>query len=39
MRRRLFGWRCARRDVVDDAARVSPLAVPEASIRVGDFLP
>ena len=35
----LFGWRYARRQVFNASARVSPLAAPDASIRVGDLLP
>ena len=35
----LFGWRYARHEVLDASARVSPLAAPDASIRVGDLLP
>ncbi|MBI1957747.1 MAG: Uma2 family endonuclease, partial [Candidatus Rokubacteria bacterium] len=34
-----FGWRYARRQVFNASARVSPLAAPDASIRVGDLLP
>jgi hypothetical protein len=34
-----FGWRYARRDVLDAAARVTPLAAPSASVRVADLLP
>jgi len=34
-----FGWRYTRREVFDASARVSPLAAPDASIRVGDLLP
>lgn len=35
----LFGWRYARREALDASARVSPLAAPDTSIRVGDLLP
>ena len=34
-----FGWRYARCEVFDAAARVSPLAAPGASVCVGDLLP
>ncbi len=34
-----FGWRFARREIFNDPARVSALAAPRASIRVGDLLP
>ena len=34
-----FGWRYARREVFDAAARVSPLAAPGAGVRVSDLLP
>jgi len=35
----LFGWRYARCEVWNASARVSPLAAPDASVRVGDLLP
>lgn len=34
-----FGWRYARLDVFDASAGVSPLARPDASVRVADLLP
>jgi hypothetical protein len=34
-----FGWRYARLDVFDVSARVGPLAVPGASVRVADLFP
>jgi Uma2 family endonuclease len=34
-----FGWRYARLEVFDVSVRVGPLAVPGASVRVGDLLP
>jgi Uma2 family endonuclease len=34
-----FGWRYSEREICDASARVSPLAAPGASIRVGDLLP
>jgi len=34
-----FGWRYARREVLDVTARVAPLAAPSAAIRVADLLP
>ena len=34
-----FGWRYARREVFDAAARVSPLAAPGDGVRVSDLLP
>ena len=34
-----FGWRYARREVFDAAARVTPLAAPGASISVSHLLP
>jgi Uma2 family endonuclease len=34
-----FGWRYARREVFDAAARVTPLAAPGSSIAVSQFLP
>jgi Uma2 family endonuclease len=34
-----YGWRYTRREVWDASARVSPLAAPDASIRVADLLP
>ena len=34
-----FGWRYARREVFGPSGQVSPLAAPNASIRVGDLLP
>ena len=33
------GWRYARVEVFDASARVSPLAKPDASVRVSDLLP
>jgi Uma2 family endonuclease len=35
----LFGWRYARRQVLDASARVTPLAAPSASLLVADLLP
>jgi len=34
-----FGWRYAQREVLDASARVTPLAVPSAGIRIADLLP
>lgn len=34
-----FGWRYGRRDVLDVAARVTPLAAPGSSIAVEQLLP
>jgi len=34
-----FGWRYTRCEVFAPSARVSPLAAPGASVRVGDLLP
>lgn len=34
-----FGWRYARRAVLDEDARVAPLAVPGVTIAVGQLLP
>ncbi len=34
-----FGWRYARREVLDPGASVTPLAAPSASIAVADLLP
>ena len=34
-----FGWRYARREVLDATAHVSPLAAPGAKLRVDDLLP
>ena len=34
-----FGWRYARREVLDPSMRVTPLAAPSAAIRVADLLP
>jgi len=34
-----FGWRYGRRDVLDAAARVTPLAAPGSSIAVAQLLP
>lgn len=34
-----FGWRYARRLVLDASAHVTPLAVPDARIPVADLLP
>ena len=34
-----FGWRYARMEVLDVSARVTPLALPGASIPVAQFLP
>jgi Uma2 family endonuclease len=34
-----FGWRYARRDVLDGAAQVAPLALPTASVAVARLLP
>ena len=34
-----FGWRYARRDVLDGAAQVAPLALPTASVAVAHLLP
>ena len=34
-----FGWRYARREVLDAAARVTPLAAPGSSIPVAQLLP
>jgi Uma2 family endonuclease len=34
-----FGWRYARREIFDASARVNLLAVPGASVLVGDLLP
>ena len=36
---RPFGWRYARREVLDPSMRVAPLAAPSAAIRVADLLP
>ena len=35
----VFGWRYARLDVFDGAARVTPLAAPGSSIAVSLLLP
>lgn len=34
-----FGWRYARREVLDLSMRATPLAAPNAAIRVADLLP
>ena len=34
-----FGWRYARREVLDPSQRVTPLAAPNAVVRVADLLP
>ena len=34
-----FGWRYARREVLDLSMRATPLAAPAATIRVADLLP
>ena len=34
-----FGWRYARREVLDTSMRATPLAAPDALIRVADLLP
>jgi Uma2 family endonuclease len=34
-----FGWRYARREVLDLSMRATPLAAPSAAIRVADLLP
>lgn len=34
-----FGWRYARREVLDASARVTPLAAPGSSISVSHLLP
>jgi Uma2 family endonuclease len=34
-----FGWRYARRDVLDPSMLATPLAAPNAGIRVADLLP
>ena len=34
-----FGWRYARRDVLDATMVARPLAAPQAAIRVADLLP
>ena len=34
-----FGWRYARREVLDASAQVTPLAAPGASIPVSHLLP
>jgi len=34
-----FGWRYARREVLDASGRVAPLAAPSATIRIGELLP
>jgi Uma2 family endonuclease len=34
-----FGWRYARREVLDPAMLATPLAAPRAGIRVADLLP
>jgi Uma2 family endonuclease len=34
-----FGWRYAEREVLDAFARVTPLAVPQASVSVSQLLP
>jgi Uma2 family endonuclease len=34
-----FGWRYARREVLDAAARIAPLAAPDSSIAVAALLP
>lgn len=34
-----FGWRYARREVLDPSMRATPLAAPKAAIPVADLLP
>ena len=34
-----FGWRYARREVLDPTMRATPFAAPNAVIRVADLLP
>ncbi len=34
-----FGWRFARREVLDSAMTATPLAAPSAPVRVADLLP
>jgi Uma2 family endonuclease len=34
-----FGWRYTRVEVFDASARVTPLAMPEASVSVAQMLP
>ena len=34
-----FGWRYGRREVLDLSMRATPLAAPNAAIRVADLLP
>ena len=34
-----FGWRYSRREVLDLAMRATPLAAPNAAIRIADLLP
>ena len=34
-----YGWRYARREIFDAAARVTPLAAPDSSVAVSQLLP